>query len=763
MTQLAVGTLLDQRYRVETLIARGGMSSVYRCLDLRLGRPVAAKVLDDRLMDDPVARERFRREARSMAQLSHPSLVNVYDTNSSGDHVFLIMELITGGTLRELLSERGPMPPHAATAVMRSVLTALAVAHREGMVHRDVKPDNVLINGNHQVKLADFGLVRAAANSHHTSDQIIGTVSYLSPEQVDGSSVGPASDVYSAGIVLFELLTGDTPFTGDNPMAHAYARLQSDVPPPSTRIDGVPPEFDDMVARACARNPADRYADAQEFLDAVDEAARSLHLPDFSVPVPRHGAAHRATTVVSPAMRPGPNEPADAANRGGEPREGLFPDSPGAAAPQPTTQETRTFGAVPPDSSGGPFVGTADPLGGLGAAGGPQGAAQPTAYDGSETHQAPAPSPARTSSTPRPAGNRRGIGFWVWLVVIALATAAVAVGGWWFGSGRYGDIPEVLGMDQQQAVAAVETAGFSVRTEEVYDDDIEAGQAVNTQPPFGERVPRGHDVVVLLSRGKPTVPSIPQDHDPIKYEAAVHDRTLEWSLGEAAYDDTVPAGKVLDASPSPGTEVKVGSTVSVILSKGPAPVEVPDVRGDSEDSARSALERAGLTVSEVRSEYDEGVDPGDAVSTIPDSGTALSRGDSVILVVSNAIEVPKVTGLSLDKAKEKLAEAGISVADASYVSHTGSVVDEVAGVSPSEGSGVDPNNASVSLEVANKVKVPSVLGKRVSDAVKQLTEAGFAVDASGLDKKDRVLAQNPLPGLTRDSSRGDITIELSGF
>lgn len=208
MAQLAVGDLLEDRYRIDHPIARGGMSMVYRCVDLRLGRAVAAKVLDEKYLADPVFRQRFRREARAMAQLTHPNLVNVYDFGSDGDHLYLIMELITGGTLRELLAERGPMPPHAVATVMRSVLTGLSTAHKAGLVHRDIKPDNILISGDHRVKLADFGLVRAASASTVSSSQIVGTAAYLSPEQVDGSDITPASDVYSAGVVLFELLTG---------------------------------------------------------------------------------------------------------------------------------------------------------------------------------------------------------------------------------------------------------------------------------------------------------------------------------------------------------------------------------------------------------------------------------------------------------------------------------------------------------------------------------------------------------------------------
>lgn len=212
MAQLEVGDVLEHRYRIDRPIARGGMSTVYRCVDLRLGRALAAKVMHDQYSQDDVFIHRFRREARAMAQLTHPNLVNVYDFSAEGDPVFLIMELITGGTLRELTAERGPMPPHAALAVMRSVLAGLIAVHDKGLVHRDIKPDNVLINGDHTVKLADFGLVRATSSQTVTSNQIVGTVSYLSPEQVTGANITAASDVYSGGIVLFELLTGTVPF-----------------------------------------------------------------------------------------------------------------------------------------------------------------------------------------------------------------------------------------------------------------------------------------------------------------------------------------------------------------------------------------------------------------------------------------------------------------------------------------------------------------------------------------------------------------------
>jgi serine/threonine-protein kinase len=208
------------------------------------------------------------------------------------------MELIEGGTLRELLAERGPMPPHAVVAVLRPVLGGLAAAHRAGLVHRDVKPENVLISDDGDVKIADFGLVRAVAAAGITSTSVIlGTAAYLSPEQVRDGNAGPRSDVYSAGILTYELLTGGAPFTGDSPLSVAYQRLDNDVPRPSTVIEGVPAQFDDFVACATARDPADRYADAIEMAAEMDAIAEELDLPDFRVPAPRNSAQHRSAAL----------------------------------------------------------------------------------------------------------------------------------------------------------------------------------------------------------------------------------------------------------------------------------------------------------------------------------------------------------------------------------------------------------------------------------------------------------------------------------
>lgn len=292
------GAVLDGRYRVDSLVATGGMSEVYRGLDLRLDRPVALKVMDARYAGDEHFLTRFQREARAVARLKDPGLVAVYDQGIDGRHPFLVMELIEGGTLRELLRERGPMPPHAVAAVLRPVLSGLAVAHHAGLVHRDIKPENILISDEGEVKIVDFGLVRAVAEAKITSTSVIlGTVAYLSPEQVRTGDTDSRGDVYAIGVLVYELLTGATPFTGDSTLAVAYQRLDRDVAPPSSVIGGIPRQFDDLVRRATSRTPDQRFADAADMLDELDAVVNELGLPHFRVPAPRNSALHNSAIV----------------------------------------------------------------------------------------------------------------------------------------------------------------------------------------------------------------------------------------------------------------------------------------------------------------------------------------------------------------------------------------------------------------------------------------------------------------------------------
>jgi serine/threonine-protein kinase len=297
------GAVLERRYRVDTKIADGGMSTVYRGVDLRLDRPVAIKVMDSRYAHDSQFLHRFQLEARAVAKLKDPGLVPVYDQGFDLGRPFLVMELVEGGTLRELLHERGPMPPYAVAAVLKPVLSGLSCAHRAGLVHRDVKPENVLISDDGDIRLVDFGLVRAFAEASITSTSVIlGTAAYLAPEQVTSGAATPQSDIYAVGILAYELLTGRTPFNGDTQLAVAYQRVECDVPQPSLSIGGVPPEFDSLIERAAARLPEDRYADAGEMNAELTEICETLALPDFRVPAPRNSAQHAAATFCYQRM-----------------------------------------------------------------------------------------------------------------------------------------------------------------------------------------------------------------------------------------------------------------------------------------------------------------------------------------------------------------------------------------------------------------------------------------------------------------------------
>ena len=711
MAQLAVGDLLEDRYRIDHPIARGGMSMVWRCVDLRLGRAVAAKVLDEKYIADPVFRQRFRREARAMAQLNHPNLVNVYDFGSDGDHLFLIMELITGGTLRELLAERGPMPPHAAAAVMRAVLTGLSIAHTAGLVHRDIKPDNVLINGDHRVKLADFGLVRSATAASTTS-QIVGTAAYLSPEQVDGSDITAASDVYSAGIVLFELLTGSTPFSGDTPLEHAYRRLSDDVPAPSSRISGIPPLVDALVATATARDPQDRFADAAEFLAALDDVAGELALPAFTVPIPENSAATRAAAV-----------PTDITDLVGPPT--MVTEITDVPPPAEAVSETRVHEPVP--------VGPAVPP--------------------------PVPAPVESGSTPaKPVSNRSKVGLVVWLLVITLLTAAIAVGAWWFGSGRYGEIPQVLGMDRAAAISTIEEAGFNPVTEIVYHDDVAADLSAGTDPADGERVVRGDEVTVLVSQGRPTVPA-PEGMDILAYQAVAADRTLQVTTGAPVWSADVDEGLVAETDPAAGEAVLIGSTVTVHLSRGPEPIQVPPVVGTDLADAEARLAELGLTVGHVERRFDDDAPAGQVLDISPAPGTTLTRGSEVTLVVNSGLTVPDVEGMSEADATATLTAAGFEVDDSRRDrSAVGARPDTVVRTSPAAGEIVDPEDAEITLTLAGRVVVPDVVGMTVAQARQALEAVGLETNARERDDDRLVTRQRPEAG---DDARLDSTVRLT--
>ncbi|WP_048758989.1 Stk1 family PASTA domain-containing Ser/Thr kinase [Corynebacterium vitaeruminis] len=776
MSQLVEGQILDGRYRIGATIAHGGMSTVYCATDLRLDRRVAAKVMDPRFVDDESFRIRFEREARAVAHLNDESLVNVYDqgTDPAG-HVFLIMEFVDGGTLRELLRQRGPMPPHAAAVVMRSVLRALSVAHSRGMVHRDIKPENVLIASDGRVKLADFGLVRAAADAKVTSNSVIvGTVAYLAPEQVTGESISPASDVYSAGILLFELLTGTTPFIADSSLGVAMKRLNEDVPPPSELIDGVPEEFDELVARACSRKPENRFATAEEFADALEEIVDELELPPFRVPSPVNSAAANAAAAedfIPDIRRPvhpdigHADERHDTAEttpeRFGHDAYGFSTDTPGGPVSplppgppklfddfdDPDAGRTRAFERH--DGYDSAAWETPAPQGGAVI---PAEGSDPPEYPlppGSQgpQHLQPRSAQTQTPKSRRATRQRTRRGCALWLIIALVATLGMGLGAWWLGSGRYGEVPSITGLSQPQAMTAISEAGFEPVVDERYDNDVAVSQIIGSEPLAGARVVRGDDVRVLVSLGRPTVPAYPANHSKEVFSAALAKRTLKEEVGDPVFSDDVSTGGLVFAVPAPGQSVDVGSVVTVHYSKGPAPVRVPKIVGLREDEARELLSKAGLEVREVSEEFSSSAEPDEVISVSPEEGTGLERGSSVTLTINNGIEVPNVVGKSEDTARKMLQRAGIEVSEVKDASSSSRDYGRVDAISPSAGRLVNPNDATVTLTVSRAVKVPQLLGKTVAQARREAEKQHLQLDIDGsVNDDDRIVLQSPRPG-----------------
>ncbi|PXY19621.1 Stk1 family PASTA domain-containing Ser/Thr kinase [Prauserella muralis] len=614
-----VGSLLDRRYRVDRLLARGGMSSVYRGVDTRLDRPVAIKIMDSRFADDRTFVDRFEREARSAARLHHPHVVAVhdqgFDTAGGPDErrAFLVMELVDGGTLRDLLDQRGALDLPLALTIAEQVLSALAAAHTEGLVHRDVKPENVLIGrgggalGSGVVKVGDFGLVRAVASAGTTSASVIlGTVAYLSPEQVTTGAASERGDVYSAGILLYEMLTGHVPYTADTAISVAYRHVNDDVPRPSEARADLPPALDDLVLRATRRDPDARPADAGAFLAELAEVRSQLGIPRAPVPVPA-GPADAATEITDaektvPAMR--------------------------AVTSQVPAGGPRGTQALPR----GPLV-----------------AEQPP----------PPAEPMAAADAPQPRRRR-----WValWLVVGLLLAGGIGAGVWWFTGGRYVDVPQVTGLDRTQAEQVLRRAELVPSFTEERHNTAPSGTVIRSDPESGSRALAGDEVTVVLSLGRPVVPDITPGSTVAQAEQAIRAVQLQprRDAGADQYSADVPEGAVVTVSPKPGNQANIGDAVTIVVSKGPPPTPVPSVRGLSRDEAFQKLREAGFEPFDAGEEFAADVPAGHVTRTDPAEGATLTDAKRVGVYVSNAVEVPSVLGRQIDEALQILADAGLT-------------------------------------------------------------------------------------------------------
>ncbi|MCB0895967.1 MAG: Stk1 family PASTA domain-containing Ser/Thr kinase [Nocardioides sp.] len=623
------GRVLDGRYRIGARIARGGMASVYEATDLRLDRTVAVKVMHPGLGDDDEFAARFVREARSAARLSHPNVVAVYDQGDDHGTVFLAMELIDGITLRDVIRKEAPMPPGRAVALIEPVLSALAAAHRAGLIHRDVKPENVLIADDGRVKVADFGLARAvSADTQHTATGgvLIGTVSYLAPELVVDGRADARADVYAAGVVLFELLTGTKPHEGETPIQVAYKHVHEDVPPPSSLVPGIPAYVDALVARATARDRSLRPADAGVLLHQVHRVGHALAEgvaddPDLTADLTP--LLFSSQQVEAPSPDDTAPDPFDSA-----PRSTFAPPAPGATGGATTT--------VP---------GTAERTTML--------AAQP-------------PPPTYRPTGPPPGGRpRRRRGLLV-MVLAVLLVVGLGVGAWWFLDGRYTSTPSVLGLTGAAAKHELEDAGLTPEVgDKAYSETVPAGRVVATDPEPGAKVADGGTVTLTISLGKERydVPKLAGKSED-QARAALADTHLAVGTVDGAWSDTVPKGDVVSTSPKAGTTVRPDTAVDLVVSKGPAPVKLKDWVGKDSDDALAWFDAKGLDGKVVDEQYSDDVADGDVISMDPPAGTTLHRGDEVHLVVSQGpelIEVPSVRAQGVDAATATLEALGFKV------------------------------------------------------------------------------------------------------
>ena len=619
-----LGKVLEGRYSVDELIARGGMATVYRGTDLRLGRTVALKVLGGVLVNDPDFVDRFTQEARATAALTHPNVVAVHDQGISEGFPFLVMEFVQGRTIREIMAQSGPFTSAHALEIISSVLAGLSSAHDAGFVHRDIKPENVLITHDGHIKVTDFGLARVINDtpvSDSTGAVLLGTMAYLSPEQVQQLAVDQRSDVYSCGILLYEMVTGLVPFTGSSPLEVAYQHVNSSVSAPSSIQPDVPPAVDHLVLAATRKSPTERIQSAREFRDGVVRAISA---------VPRAEALTTALPLQNTQV-----------------------------IPTPVRGAHRATGAVPLQKPN-PGVG---------------------------------PSGVHRESSTKPKGRK-------WAPLLLILALLVGGGTWYQFTGSYEVVPPVSSLTVDEATVILAPLELGVEVVEEFSEDIPAGVVIRTDPASGENARKGSPVTLIVSKGQERylIPSDLTGQDPKDATSALEALTLVISATNEVFDEVIPVGKVVSTDPVGGTSVKRETPVTILVSKGPAPVEVPPIIGTLITDATTTLGAIGLTTETTREDFDDSV-AGTILSTDPIPGTTVPKGTIIKVVLSKGpvlVDVPNVVGMDVATATTTLQGAGFQVKTVNKL--TVAILNKVYSQNPAAGSKA-PKGSVVTLEI----------------------------------------------------------------
>ncbi|WP_412078233.1 Stk1 family PASTA domain-containing Ser/Thr kinase [Streptomyces xanthophaeus] len=595
-----VGRVLDSRYRVDARIAAGGMATVYRAVDTRLDRVLALKVMHPALAADAAFVDRFIREAKSVARLAHSNVVAVFDQGTDGPYVYLAMEYVSGCTLRDVLRERGALQPRAALDILEPVLAALGAAHRAGFVHRDMKPENVLIGDDGRVKVADFGLVRSVDSVTHTTGSVLGTVSYLAPEQIENGVTDTRVDVYACGVVLYEMLTGGKPHTGGSPAQVLYQHLNEDVPPPSAAVPRLPAGLDELVLHATARNPELRPSDAASLLGLALEARARLSDAELDAVPPQARAGERTATEDRTSVIP---RPVAAQQEVHHTSRLEMPEMAPPPAPTGPRRERR--------SRRGTFLAVAGVLLALALGTGVwyinsgQFTKVPNLL-GKTEEQAKAQLSAAGLGVKRidrkfsnsfergtvmntdPAGGKRIRGNGAVTITLSRGPEVVAV-------------PNLKGRPLEEATAELTNAGLAPGiVTQAFSQDVAQGSVISTDPAGGEKRAPDTAVALLVSKGRPIpVPSVAGA--PLEQaRATLEGLGLKVATAPEQVNAASPAGTVANQSVGAGTQAAAGDTVTLTVSKGPRQLPVPNVTGQDVDAARKALEGAGFKVKVER-------------------------------------------------------------------------------------------------------------------------------------------------------------------
>ncbi len=607
LTDPMLGRLIDGRYEVRERVASGGMATVYLALDRRLERLVAVKVMHANLGSDAERQEfasRFRREAKASARLTHPGMVRVYDQGTDGDISYLTMEYVDGENLRARLHHEATLPVGEALGIVEAVLDALSAAHRKGLVHRDVKPENVLIDEDGRPKLADFGLARAVTEVTSTSTgTIMGTVAYLGPELVANGTADSRTDVYATGILLFEALTGRQPFTAPSAIEVAARHVHEDIPAPSTYVPWLPAEIDDLVLALAARDPNDRPEDASAALALLRQTRAMIDDPTL--------------------------------DRRADPPSGTVPV---------VGDDTAVLEDVPSGSTIALPIGAGTP------------AFAPLDIDIIDDDP----------EALEPFHESRRVGLWVGAVVTALIVL-LGLGAWWYttqGPGAYTTVPPVAGETADDARAILTSAGLGVIVQTDFSDDVPTGLVIGTDPAEQQQIGKGETVKLLVSKGQ-RMETVPVATGIQQAEAieALSQSGFEVGNTDSVYSDTAPEGEVISTTPAADESVPWNTPIDLVVSKGPQPIVVPDVTGLTEERARSLLSSFAMDVT-VEYGRSNDVRKGEVYATDPAPGSDSTRTAAITLRVSDGkpfVTVGDYVGLDVAVAEKAARDDGLKV------------------------------------------------------------------------------------------------------